>query len=143
MPRGQAVLGPDLWEDMGEAAFVEALTTWGGGLHREVLALRTDLSNTQTEVSGAFGQAQEAVRELVSAFRIEVLAMRQTTMLEAQTSLNRLEHVVKEAHARFGEQDVRFTAGLVELAQRLQAADTWAQAEEARVTANVHAAPGP
>ncbi len=95
-------MGPDLWEDMGEQAFVEALNAWGSGMHREVLALRADLSSTQAGVSGAFGQAQEAVRDLVAAFRIEVLAMRQTTMLEAQASLVRLEHVVKEAHARFG-----------------------------------------
>ncbi len=66
-PGGPAVLGPDLWEDMGETAFVEALNAWGSSMHREVRALRTDLSSTQTEVSGAFGQAQEAVRELVAA----------------------------------------------------------------------------
>ncbi len=35
---GPAVLGPDLWEDMGEQAFVEALNAWGSGMHREVLA---------------------------------------------------------------------------------------------------------
>jgi hypothetical protein len=123
-PRGPAVLGPDLWEDMGEPAFVEAINAWGSGMHREVLSLRTDLSATQVSVSGAFAQAQEAVRELVAAFRIEVLTMRQTTLYEAQQSLTRLEQVVEEARARFGEQDTRFAAGLGELAQRLQAADT-------------------
>ena len=142
-PGGHAVLGPDLWEDMGEQAFVEQLNAWGSGMHREVLALRADLSATQVGVSGAFVQAQDAVRELVAAFRIEVLAMRQTTMYEAQQSLIRLEQVVEEARARFGEQDARFASGLGELAQRLQAADAWAQAEPARVAAIVHAAPAP
>ncbi len=140
-PGGHAVLGPDLWEDMGEVAFIENLNSWGADMHREVLALRTDLTATQVGVSGAFGQAQEAVQDLVAAFRVEVVAMRQTTMLEAQRSLANLEHVVEEARARFGEQDARFTSGLVELAQRLQAADAWAQAEPARIAAIVRAAP--
>jgi hypothetical protein len=139
-PGGPVVLGPDLWEDMGEAAFVDQLNAWGSSMHREVLALRTDLSATQVGVSGAFVQAQEAVRELVAQFRIEVLAMRQTTMYEAQQSLSRLEQVVEEARARFGEQDARFSSGLGEIAQRLQDADAWAQAEPARVAAIVHAA---
>jgi hypothetical protein len=139
-PGVPVALGPDLWEDMGEQAFVGALNAWGSDMHREVVALRTDLSATQVSVSGAFVQAQEAVRELVAQFRIEVLAMRQTTMYEAQQSLSRLEHVVEEARARFGEQDARFSSGLGELAHRLQDADAWAQAEPARVAAIVHAA---
>ncbi len=113
---GPVTLGPDLWEDMGELAFIEALNTWGGGMHREVIALRTDLTATQASVSGAFMQAQEAVRELVAAFRVEVVAMRQTTMYEAQQSLANLERVVEDARARFGEQDARFASGLSELA---------------------------
>ncbi len=140
---GPAVLGPDLWEDMGEEALVAALNEWGAGMHREVLALRSDLSATQAEVSGAFGQAQDAVRDLVTAFRIEVVAMRQTTMYEARQSLDRLEQVVEEARARFGEQDARFSSGLGELAQRLQAADVWAQAEPSRIAAAVQAVPAP
>jgi hypothetical protein len=141
---GPVVFGPDLWEDMGEQAFVEALNAWGGGMHREVAALRTDLSATQVSVSSAFVQAQETVRELVSAFRVEVLTMRQTTMVEAQQSLERLTQVVEEARARFGEQDARFASGLGELAQRLVAADAWAQDEPARIAAIVHAsAPQP
>ena len=56
-PGGHAVLGPDLWEDMGEVAFIEALNTWGSSMHREVLTLRADLSATQAGVSGAFDQA--------------------------------------------------------------------------------------
>ncbi len=86
-PGGHAVLGPDLWEDMGEQAFVEQLNAWGSGMHREVLALRADLSATQVGVSGAFVQAQDAVRELVAAFRIEVLAMRQTTVSSTHLTL--------------------------------------------------------
>ena len=109
---GPAVLGPALWDDMDEPALVAALNAWGAGMHREVLALRSDLGATQAAVSGAFVQAEAAVRELVDAFRVEVVAMRQTTMLEAQASLARLEHVVEEARARFSEQDARFTAGL-------------------------------
>ncbi len=36
-PGGPVVLGPDLWEDMGEQAFVEQLNAWGSGMHREVI----------------------------------------------------------------------------------------------------------
>jgi hypothetical protein len=140
-PGGPVVFGPDLWEDMGEVAFIEALNTWGSTMHREVFSLRADLNATQAGVTGAFGQAQDAVRDLVTAFRAEVVAMRQTTAYEANQTLANLERVVAEARARFGEQDARFAADLSELAQRLQAADAWAQAEPARVAAIVQAAP--
>ncbi len=86
-------------------------------------------------------EVRAAVRELVVACSVGVVAMGQPTMLEAQASLARLEHVVEEARARFGEQDARFTAGLGELAHGLQAADTWAQAEPARIAAAVQAVP--
>mgnify|MGYP000441338754 CR=1 FL=1 len=43
-PGVPVVLGPDLWEDMGEQAFVEALNVWGGNMHREVVA---PVSSTQ------------------------------------------------------------------------------------------------
>ncbi len=140
---GPAVLGPALFEQMGEPALVAALNARGGAMRGEVLALRADLGATHAAVSGAFVQAQEAVHDLVTTFRIEVVAMRQTTMYEAQQSLARLEQVVEEARARFGEQDARFASGLGELAQRLQAADAWAQAEPPRVAAIVHAVPAP
>ena len=111
-PEGQAAFGPCLFETMSEPALVAALNAWGSARDREAQQLRADLTATQVGISGAFVQAQEAVQELVIAFRIEVVAMRQTTMYEAQQSLARLEHVVDEARARFGEQDVRFAAGL-------------------------------
>ncbi len=142
-PSGQAVLGPGLVADMGEPALVAALNAWGGAMHGEVLALRADLGSTQAAVAGAFGQAEATVRDIVTAFQAEVVAMRQTTLYEAQASLNRLEVVVTEAKARFGEQDARFTAGLAELTQRLQEADTWAQGETGRVAAVVNAVPVP
>jgi hypothetical protein len=134
---GPAVLGPALFEDMGEAALVAALNAWGGAMHSEVLALRADLGATQVAVSSAFVQAQDAVSELVAAFRVEVVAMRQAAAWEAQQSLARLQHVVEEARVKFDLQDARFTSGLVELAQRLQAADAWAQAEPTRIAAAV------
>ncbi len=90
---------------------------------------------------GIRGRAQEAVGELVAAFRVEVVAMRQQSAYEAQQSLARLVQVVDEARARFGEQDTRFPSNLGELAQRLQAADAWAQAEPARIAAIIRAAP--
>ncbi len=71
-PEVPAVLGPDLWEGMGEEAFIETLNAWGGGLHHEVVSLRAELGATQAGVAGAFGQAQAAVQDLVTAFRIEV-----------------------------------------------------------------------
>ena len=140
---GPAVLGPALRDDMDEPTLVAALNAWGTGMHREVLALRSDLGATQAAVSGAFVEAEASVRQLVTAFRIEVVAMRQTTALEAQASLARLGQVVEEARARFDTQDARFTTGLAELAQRMQAVDTWAQAEPSRIAAAVQAVPAP
>ncbi len=140
---GPAVLGPALRDDMDEPTLVAALNAWGVDMHREVLALRSDLGATQAAVSGAFVEAEASVRQLVTAFRIEVVAMRQTTALEAQASLARLGQVVEEARARFDTQDARFTTGLAELAQRMQAVDTWAQAEPSRIAAAVQAVPAP
>jgi hypothetical protein len=142
-PSGQAVFGPCLHEEMSAPQTVAALNAWGSARDREAQQLRADLTATQFGVSGAFEQAQAAVQELVAAFRVEVVGMRQTTLYEAQQSLERLTQVVEEARARFGEQDTRFAAGLGELAQRLQAADAWAQQEPARVAALVQAAPVP
>jgi hypothetical protein len=142
-PPGQAAFGPCLREDMSAASTVAALNAWGSARDREAQQLRADLTATQFGVSGAFEQAQAAVQDLVAAFRVEVIGMSRTTQHEAQQSLERLTQVVEEARARFGEQDARFAAGLGELAQRLQAADTWAQQEPARVAALVQAAPPP
>ena len=103
---------------MSESQLVAALNAWGSTRDREALQLRVDLTATQHGVSGAFLQAQAAVQELVAAFRVEVVAMRQTTLYEAEQSLARLTQVVDEARARFGEQDARFSTGLGELAQR-------------------------
>jgi hypothetical protein len=100
---GSAVLGPALTERMGESALVAALNAWGSAMHSEVLALRADLGATHAAVSGAFGQAETTVRDIVAAFRTEVVTIRQTTQYEAQASLSRLEQVVDEARARFGE----------------------------------------
>jgi hypothetical protein len=135
--------GPMLHMHMGEAALIDALNAWGSTKDREVSALRADLLATQVGVSGAFSQAQEAVQRIVDAFREEAHALRQTTFHEAQQSVARLELVVTQARGKFDEQDARFTAGLVQLAERLQAADSWAQAEPARVAALMQAAPVP
>ncbi len=108
---GPAVLGPALFADMGEPALMAALNAWGGAMHGEVLALRADLGSTQAAVAGAFAQAEVTVLGIVTAFRTEVAAMRQTTLYEAEASLARLEVVVTEAKARFGGKDGRCTAG--------------------------------
>ena len=78
-PSGQAVFGPCLYDEMSEPQLVAALNAWGSARDRESQQLRADLTATQHGVSGAFGQAQAAVQELVAAFRVEVAAMRQTT----------------------------------------------------------------
>ena len=139
---GQAVFGPCLDVDMGEAALVAALNAWGSARDREALALRA-----QAGVEAAFERAQAGVSAtlvgIIEAFRTEAETMRQHAAYEAHQSLARPERVVSEAGARFGEQDARFAAGLGELAQRLQAADTWAQGETARVAAMMQAAPAP
>jgi hypothetical protein len=140
---GQAAFGPCLREEMSAADTVAALNAWGSARDREAQALRADLMATQLGITGAFSQAQVVIVDLVAAFRVEVTAMRQATLFEAQQSLALLEQVVTEARTRFDEQDVRFTAGLSELAQRLQAADAWAQQEPTRVAALVQAAPAP
>ncbi len=87
-PSGQAVLGPGLVDDMGGPALVAAMNAWGGAMHGEVLALRAELGSTQAAVAGAFGQAETTVRDIVTAFQAEVVAMRATTLYEAQASLN-------------------------------------------------------
>ncbi len=60
-PSGQAVLGPCLYEQMGEGALVAALNAWGSARDREALALRADLATTQAGVAAAFEQAQTGV----------------------------------------------------------------------------------
>jgi hypothetical protein len=138
-------LGPCLYVQMGETALMSALNAWGSERDRELRALRADLSATQAGVAAAFDQAQAGVsatlQGIIEAFRAEMEVSRQQAWYEAQQSVARLEMVVTEARARFGEQDARFATGLAELAQRLQAADAWAQAEPTRVAAMVHAAP--
>ncbi len=114
-PLGQAVLGPCLYEQMGEGALVTALNAWGAARDREALALRADLTATQAGVAAAFEQAQAGVtatlRGIIEAFRAEAEMMRQQTGYEAQQSLARLEQAVAEARTRFGEQYVRCAAG--------------------------------
>ncbi len=106
---GQAVFGPCLFENMGEAALMSALNAWGSGRDRELRALREDLSATQLGVSAAFDAASAGVsatlQGIIESFRTEVGMMQQQTYLEAQQSIARLEMVVTEARARFGEQD--------------------------------------
>ncbi len=113
--QGQAVFGPCLSEDMSGPQTVAALNAWGSARDREAQQLRADLMATQHGVSGAFMQAQTAVQELVAAFRVEVIAMRQTTLYEAEQSLARLTQVVDQARARFGEQDSRYRLSLTHI----------------------------
>ncbi len=129
----QAMIGPCLFEGMGEASLVERLNAWGIARDREMLDLKANLSLTQVGVSSAFDQAKEALLTIVSNFRAEAEATRQQGHYEAAQSVARLEQVVAEARTRFDAQDGRFSDGLGELAQRLQAVDAWAQAEPARV----------
>jgi hypothetical protein len=79
--QASALLGPCLHDQMSPEATVAALNAWGSARDREALQTRADLTATQVSVSGAFAQAQAAVQELVAAFRVEVVAMRQTTLL--------------------------------------------------------------
>ena len=136
-PRGQAVFGPCLQVDMGEPALIAALNAWGSARDREVDELRYDLAATKAVVEMTFDQAQAGVSatllNIIEAFRAEAAMMQQQANLKAQQSLARLTQVVSEARTRFDVQDARFGAGLVELAQRLQVVDAWAQAEPARV----------
>ena len=137
------MLGPCLYESMGEQALIAALNAWGAARDRELVELRTDLSATQVGVSTAFDQAKEALLAIVTNFRGEAATMRQQHQYEAAQSVARLEQVVVEARTKFAAQDARFTDDLNELARRLLAVDAWAQAEPARVAAIVQAAPAP
>ena len=78
-----ALLGPCLYERMGEEALVAALNAWGSARDREALALRADLAATQVGVSTAFEQAQGTLLGIVEAFRAEAEMMRQQTYYEA------------------------------------------------------------
>ncbi len=139
----QAVLGPCLFVGMGEASMVERMNAWGVARDQEALDLKSNLAATQVVVSTAFDQAKETLHDIVVDFRAEAETMRQHGQYEAAQSVARLEQVVAEARTRFDAQDGRFSDGLNELAQRLQAVDAWAQAEPARVAAIVQAAPAP
>ncbi len=145
--QGQAVLGPCLYENMGEPALIAALNAWGSARDREADALRADLAATKAVVEMTFDQAQAGVSatllNIIEAFRSEAAMMQQQAGYEAQQSLARLTQVVSEARTRFDAQDARFGAGLAEVAQRLQVVDAWAQAEPTRVAAMMQAAPAP
>ncbi len=70
------MLGPCLFEGMGEASLVERLNAWGVARDREVLDLRADLGATQFGVSTAFEQAKETLLSIVTDFRPEAETMR-------------------------------------------------------------------
>jgi hypothetical protein len=140
---GDRQLGPCLVEGMGEQGLIASLNAWGAARDREVLELKINLGATQEKVSVAFDQAKEALFMIVSDFRGEAETLRRQGQYEAAQSIARLEQVVLEARTKFDAQDVRFSDGLNELAQRLLAVDAWAQAEPARVAAIVQAAPAP
>ena len=143
VPAGGTALGPCLFEGMREASLVASLNAWGIARDHEMLDFKANLSSTQVGVSSAFGQAKETLLAIVTNFRAEAEATRQQGQYEAAQSVARLEQVVAEARTRFDAQDGRFSDGLNELAQRLQAVDAWAQAEPARVAAILQAAPAP
>ena len=139
----QTMLGPCLFEGMGEQSLLSTLNAWGTARDREMLELKANLGATQVGVSSAFDQAKEALFAIVTSFRAEAGTMRQQGQYEAAQSIARLERVVGEASTKFDAQDARFAEGLNELARRLLAVDAWAQAEPARVAAIVQAAPAP
>ncbi len=139
----RTMLGPCLFEGMGEPSLISTLNAWGTARDREMLELKASLGATQVGVSSAFDQAKETLLAIVTNFRAEAETMRQQGQYEAAQSVARLEQVVGEARAKFDVQDARFASGLSELAQRVQAVDAWAQAEPARVAAIVQAAPAP
>ena len=65
------MLGPCLFEGMGEASMMERLNSWGVARDRELLDLRADLGATQVGVATAFEQAKEALLGIVTDFRLE------------------------------------------------------------------------
>ena len=80
-PSGQAVFGPCLYVEMGEAALVAALNAWGSARDRDAEALRADLATTQAVVERTFDQAQAGVSatllSIIEAFRAEAGMMQQ------------------------------------------------------------------
>ena len=154
---GQTVgqVGPCLTVNMGEAATVAALNSWGASRDSELIQLRLvvaahagelgqlrgEVGRTQIVVASAFEVAQAALQAIVDNFRVEAAKLRYDGEVAAAQSLSNLEQVVGAARSRFDAQDALVAQGLGELAQRLQAVDAWAQAEPARVAAIVQAAP--
>ncbi len=54
------LLGPGLFEGMGESLLLARLNDWGADRDAEIVRLRSDLAAAQTGVSGAFSQAERA-----------------------------------------------------------------------------------
>ncbi len=152
--RDEQQVGPCLSVGMGEAATVASLNAWGAARDAELIQLRLvvaahagelgqlrgDVGLTQTVVASAFEQAQAQLQSIVANFRVEAAKLRYDDEVAAAQALSNLEQVVVGARSRFDAQDALVAQGLSELAQRLQAVDTWAQAEPTRVAAMVQAA---
>ena len=56
------MMGPCLFEGMGEQSLIATLNAWGIARDREMLELKTNLGATQVGVSSAFDQAKETLR---------------------------------------------------------------------------------
>ncbi len=131
-------LGPRLSADMTTETVIAHLNEWGAARDQELIELRAGLGRTQAVTAEAFEQAKTTLFAIISDSQEAAEALRLSGQYEATQSVARLELVVAEARAAFGAQDLRFTAGLTEVARVV---DTWAQAEPARVAAIVRATP--
>ena len=117
------ILGPGLFEGMGEGLLVARLNSWGADRDAEIVRLRADLAAAQAGVTGAFSQAERALVGLATDWRLEAEAMRTNAHEQARAALGRLELVVGDARARFTAQDATRSADLVELSRRLSIID--------------------
>ena len=85
----QIILGPCLFEGMGESSLITTLNAWGAARDRELIELKTDLGATQVGVSSAFDQAKDTLLNIVVSSRAEAETARQQGHYEAAQSVAR------------------------------------------------------
>ncbi len=105
-PGAQRAMGPGLVVGMPDAEIVDRLNAWGIARDGVVRDLADNLAQTQSVVQSTFEQARATLLNIVMDFRGEAETMRQHSILEATSSLGRLEHGVMEARRRFDAQEL-------------------------------------
>ncbi len=117
-PGAQRAMGPGLVVGMPDAEIVDRLNAWGIARDGVLRDLDGNLAQTQSVVQATFEQARATLLNIVMDFRGEAETMRQHSILEATSSLERLELVVTEARRRFDAQEADFARRLAHPGRR-------------------------